>query len=60
MIILILYLTDFVYEWKYLGVTVVSGESFSARAALSSYEMVLINQLYSNWVPVLTYGAEAL
>ena len=68
---------DFVDEWKYLGVTVVSGKnlSFSARPVLSSFyravnsifsvlrkpdEMVLMNLLYSNCVPILTYGAEAV
>ena len=64
-------------EWKYLGVTVVSGKSlsFSARPALSSFyravnsifsvlrkpdEVVLMNLLYTNCVPILSYGAEAV
>ena len=64
-------------EWKYLGVTIVSGKciSFSARPALSSFyravnsifsvlqkpdEIVLMNLLYTNCVPILTYGAEVV
>ena len=68
---------EFVKEWKYLGVTIVSGEriSFSARPALSSFycafnsifsvlhkpdEIVLMNLLFTNCVPILAYGAEAV
>ena len=64
---------DFVSEWSYLGVTIVSGKTmgFSARPALSSFyraansilgtlkgahEHVLLNLLYTNCVPILTYA----
>ena len=66
---------DFVNEWKYLDVTIVSGTSmqFSSKPVLASFyravncvlssvrkpnELVLMNLLYTNCVPVLAYAAE--
>jgi hypothetical protein len=65
---------DYVKEWKYLGVTIVSGKrlSFSATADLRKFyrasnsifgalskpsEVVSMQLLYSNCVPILTYAS---
>ena len=64
---------DFVFEWRYLGVTISAGKSFAytARHDISSFyratnsifsllkgahEQVLLNLLYTNCVPVLSYA----
>ena len=66
---------EVVKEWKYLGTTLVSGNSlsFSARPEISAFfratnsimrtlngahEHVLVNLLYSNCVPILTYACD--
>ena len=66
---------EVVKEWKYLGATLVSGNtlSFSARPEISAFfratnsilrtlngahEQVLVNLLYSNCVPILTYACD--
>ena len=66
---------EYVHEWKYLGITLVSGRniSFSARSDLSSFfpatnsiitalpnasEHVIVQLLYSNCVPIISYASE--
>ena len=66
---------EFVSQWKYLGITIVTGNTvcYSSQSELSNFyrsynsilslmkkpnDLVLMNLLYTNCVPNLTYGAE--
>ena len=51
-----------VYEWKYLGMTIVGGHTFfrATNSVLNilagAHEHTLVSPLYMNCVPILTYG----
>ena len=59
---------DFVKEWQYLGVTVVTVLSHSPQRSVNSLlasfrkpdELVLMHLLYTNFVPILCYAAEVV